>query len=97
MSALTTVETETLDAVRRELRDEPIESGRVVRYADLRGEGIPDAVITLERHVVGGSVGDTMIEEVVTVAMGIGVKGRPAEERRYERLLRLPNGPRRGP
>ena len=97
MSALTTVEAQTLDVVRRELRDEPFESGRVVRYADLGGEGVPDAVITLDRRVVDAAEGVAMIEEVITVAMGIGVKGRPAEERRYERLLRAPNERHRAP
>ncbi len=76
-----------IEALRDAAREEPIELGRQVRYVDLSGEGVPDTVLTLDRRCVDERRGRGMIEEVISIAIGIGVDGRPKDERCYGRLI----------
>jgi hypothetical protein len=74
----------------RGIREDAVGLGHHVRYLDLGGDGVPDAVLTLDRRIVGEHSGQATVEEVINVAVAIGVDGRPGQERRYERLVQVP-------
>jgi hypothetical protein len=76
-----------IEALRDAVREQPIELGQQVRYLDLSGDGVPDTVLTLDRHFVDERAGCGMIEEVISIAVGIDVDGRPADKRCYGRLI----------
>jgi hypothetical protein len=79
-----------VDQLCERIRHEAVGLGHHVRYVDLSGDGVPDSVLTLDRRPIDGHRGQEAVEEVVCVAVGIGVDGRPAAERRYERIVRSP-------
>jgi hypothetical protein len=81
-------EVRAIEDLRDRAREEPMDVAHQVGFLDLNGDGVPDAVITLDRRPVDEQANDGMIEEVISVAVEIGVDGRPAEERRYGRLVR---------
>lgn len=65
-----------------------------VRFADLSGDGVPDAVITIERRAFDlterGEL--SVIEEVTYVVSGIGIDGSPTDEYSRFRLVRVGDG-----
>jgi hypothetical protein len=62
-----------------------------LHYADLSGDGLPDAVITIERRALDLTKhGDLpVLEEVTRVASGIGIDGLPTDEYARMRLVRV--------